>query len=131
MAKRSAHSVDVLVGQNIRITRLRRGLSQAALAEQVGITFQQIQKYERGDNRVGASRLLQIADALQVPLPTLFEGLPTAGQTAQPEDSSRRFLVDGRAMRLAQAFDKISEEEMRLAVVHLIEAIVEARARQR
>jgi transcriptional regulator with XRE-family HTH domain len=60
--------VDVLVGQNIRICRLQKGLSQGELGQQIGVTFQQVQKYEKGANRVGASRLNQIANVLGVPL---------------------------------------------------------------
>src|ERR1700740_1522580 len=86
MAKRAPQPVDVLVGQNIRICRLQKGLSQTELGERIGVTFQQIQKYEKGANRVGASRLTQIADVLGVPIPTLFDGAPTAGQSqAAPE----------------------------------------------
>jgi transcriptional regulator with XRE-family HTH domain len=70
--KRGPHPIDVLVGQNIRICRLQRGLSQSELGEKVGVKFQQIQKYEKGVNRVGASRLFQIAAALEVPLTSLF-----------------------------------------------------------
>src|ERR1700744_3550360 len=64
MAKRAPQPVDVLVGQNIRICRLQKGLSQTELGERIGVTFQQIQKYEKGANRVGARRLTQIAGGL-------------------------------------------------------------------
>src|ERR1043166_9354483 len=70
--------VDALVGRNIRICRLQRGLTQTELGHHLDVTFQQIQKYENGATRVGASRLTQIADALSVPLATLFDGSPMA-----------------------------------------------------
>src|SRR5215211_2374432 len=70
--------VDVEVGQRIRIQRLQSGLSQTALAEQLGVTFQQVQKYEKGVNRVGAGRLTKIAEVLAVPVSTLF-GVHDAG----------------------------------------------------
>ena len=78
MATRNPMPVDVLVGQNIRICRLQKGLSQGELGQQIGVTFQQVQKYEKGANRVGASRLNQIANVLGVSLPSLFDGAPTA-----------------------------------------------------
>src|SRR6266481_7102226 len=88
VATRNPMPVDVLVGQNIRICRLQKGLSQGELGQQIGVTFQQIQKYEKGANRVGASRLTQIADTLGVPIPTLFDGAPTANH--QPPEQSPR-----------------------------------------
>ena len=122
MAKRAPQPVDVLVGQNIRICRLQKGLSQTELGERIGVTFQQIQKYEKGANRVGASRLTQIAGVLGVPLPTLFEGTPTAGQ-AVPEASARALLTHPHALRLLQAFDRISSEAMKNALLQMIESI--------
>jgi predicted transcriptional regulator len=74
VAKRSPLPIDVLVGQNIRICRLQKGLSQGELGRRIGVTFQQVQKYEKGANRVGASRLTQIADVLGVPIPSKREG---------------------------------------------------------
>jgi transcriptional regulator with XRE-family HTH domain len=78
VATKSPLPTDVLVGQNIRIGRLQAGLSQTELGARVGVTFQQIQKYEKGANRIDASRLQQIADALRVPIPALFDGARTA-----------------------------------------------------
>jgi transcriptional regulator with XRE-family HTH domain len=111
----------VLVGQNIRIGRLLRGLSQTELGAFIGVTFQQIQKYENGTNRVGASRLQQIADVLRVPAPTLFNGAPTARN--RPDQSARLLLTKPHALRLLLAFDQIKDEETRLALLQLIESI--------
>src|SRR5215211_1737448 len=89
--------VDVEVGQRIRIQRLQSGLSQTALAEQLGVTFQQVQKYEKGVNRVGAGRLTKIAEVLAVPVSTLFgvhdAGVLNTGTAAPPPHplSSLRF----------------------------------------
>jgi transcriptional regulator with XRE-family HTH domain len=130
MAKSSARAVDILVGRNIRIIRLRRGLSQAALGKPLGVSLQQIQKYETGANRVGASRVVQIAQALQVPIAALFEGIPIAGQTAAPESPLRDLLTDRRALRLAQAFDQISGPATRLAIVNVVEAVAGTRMRR-
>lgn len=123
MAKRSPLPIDVLVGQNIRICRLQKGLSQGELGRRIGVTFQQIQKYEKGANRVGASRLTQIADVLGVPIPTLFDGAPTANHNP-PEQSPRSLLAKPHSLRLLQGFDRIENDATRLAVLHLVESLV-------
>jgi transcriptional regulator with XRE-family HTH domain len=130
VAKRSPLPIDVLVGQNIRICRLQKGLSQGELGRRIGVTFQQVQKYEKGANRVGASRLTQIADTLGVPIPTLFDGAPTAGQAqASPEQSPRYLLAKPHSLRLLQGFDRIDSDATRLAVLHLVESLVQTPAR--
>ncbi len=122
MAKRSPLPIDVLVGQNIRICRLQKELSQGELGRRIGVTFQQVQKYEKGANRVGASRLTQIADVLGVPIPTLFDGAPTAAQTST-EPTARFLLAKPHSLRLLQGFDKIDNDATRLAVLHLVESL--------
>jgi transcriptional regulator with XRE-family HTH domain len=114
--------VDLLVGRNIRICRLQRGLTQTALGDHLGVTFQQIQKYENGANRVGASRLNQIAGALQVSLTTLFDGRRKADH-AGPDLSGRALLAHPHALRLVQAFHKIPGRKARQAVLRLIDSI--------
>ncbi len=119
--------VDVLVGQNIRICRLQKGLSQGELGQQIGVTFQQVQKYEKGANRVGASRLNQIANVLGVSLPSLFDGAPTA--TEDESGHSPRFLLSKpHSLRLLQGcllqgFEKIDNEGTRLALLQLVECL--------
>lgn len=130
MAKRSPLPIDVLVGQNIRICRLQKGLSQGELGRRIGVTFQQVQKYEKGANRVGASRLTQIADVLGVPIPTLFDGAPSVGQ-ASPEQSPRYLLAKPHSLRLLQGFDKIDNDATRLAVLHLVESLMHTPAAPR
>jgi transcriptional regulator with XRE-family HTH domain len=122
VARSSIRPVDALVGQNIKILRLQRGLSQTALGEQMGVTFQQVQKYERGANRVGAGRLSQIAQALGVPLTNLFDGRPAH---ARPDTqlSAGALLADPHSLRLLQAFDRIADQKRRLAILHLIESV--------
>src|SRR5882672_4526927 len=116
VAKRSPLPIDVLVGQNIRICRLQKGLSQGELGQQIGVTFQQVQKYEKGANRVGASRLNQIANVLGVSLPSLFDGAPTA--TEDESGHSPRFLLSKpHSLRLLQGFEKIGNEGTRLALL--------------
>ncbi len=128
MAKRSPLPVDVLVGQNIRICRLQKGLSQGELGRRIGVTFQQVQKYEKGANRVGASCLTQIADVLGVPIPTLFDGAPSPTHAqASPEQSPRYLLAKPHSLRLLQGFDRIDNDATRLAVLHLVESLVPAK----
>jgi transcriptional regulator with XRE-family HTH domain len=122
MAKRSPLPVDTLVGQNIRICRLQKGMSQTELGQRIGVTFQQVQKYEKGANRVGASRLTLIADVLGVPLPTLFDGAATAGQTAH-DTSPRHLLAKPHSLRLLQAFDKVKDDGTRMALLAMVECL--------
>jgi transcriptional regulator with XRE-family HTH domain len=129
MSKRPRR-VDVLVGRNIRIRRLQCGLSQTELGDHLGVTPQQIQKYESGANRVGASRLSQIAGALSVPLATLFDG-SGANRHAGPDPFGRALLADPHALRLAQAFDMIPPTRSRIAIVRLIETIGNRQSRHR
>jgi transcriptional regulator with XRE-family HTH domain len=115
--------IDVLVGQNIRICRLQKGLSQGELGRRIGVTFQQVQKYEKGANRVGASRLTQIADVLGVPLLTLFDGSTTAAHHAEPEDTPRALLANPHSLRLLQGFDRIGSDAARSALLRLVDAL--------
>jgi transcriptional regulator with XRE-family HTH domain len=122
VAKRSARPVDVLVGQNIRLCRLQQGLSQTELGQRIGLTFQQIQKYEKGANRVGASRLTQIADALRIPLGTLFDGRPTDAR-ADHDLLPGALLADPHSLRLLQAFDTIGDKKRQTAILQLVDAV--------
>src|ERR1700722_2009097 len=114
VAKRSPMPVDILVGQNIRICRLQHKLSQTELGERIGVTFQQVQKYEKGANRVGASRLTQIAEVLEVSLLALFDGSASAGQS-KGDDTPRALLAKPHSLRLLQSFDKIGSDAARSA----------------
>src|SRR5262249_37973820 len=95
-------SIDIAVGRNVRIWRMARGLTQAQLARRLGVTFQQLQKYEVGANRIGTGRLVKVATVLGIPIATLFEGADT-----DPSRSMLALVADGRAFRLAQAFAAI------------------------
>jgi len=108
------HPVDVHVGKRIRHRRWMVGMTQQQLAEQVGIKFQQIQKYETGMNRVSASRLWDIADALEVPVSFFFEGLdqkdaPMAEDAGAPAD----ILADKEALELVRSYYAIPENQRR------------------
>ena len=128
MAKTNARPVDVLVGQNIRLCRLQQGLSQTELGQRIGLTFQQIQKYEKGANRVGAGRLTQIADALRIPLGTLFDGRPTDAR-ADHDLLPGALLADPHSLRLLQAFHTIGDKKRQMAILELVEAAAEASPR--
>jgi transcriptional regulator with XRE-family HTH domain len=109
-------AVDVTVGINLRIWRIARGLSQADLAKRLGITFQQVQKYEIGHNRISTGRLAKAAVILRVPMSALFHG-------ADAEDPTQALLADNRAFRLAQAFATLKNTNLRLRLVALVENI--------
>ncbi|MEM7491582.1 MAG: helix-turn-helix transcriptional regulator [Pseudomonadota bacterium] len=102
------HPVDVHVGKRIRHRRWMVGMTQQQLAEKVGIKFQQIQKYETGMNRVSASRLWEIADALEVPINHFFEGLADGD-----ERSDADVLADKEAMELIRAYYSMPENQRR------------------
>jgi transcriptional regulator with XRE-family HTH domain len=130
MADRSPRPVDVVVGQNVRIGRLQKGLSQTELGARIGVTFQQIQKYEKGTNRIGASRLQQIAEVLSLQVTTLFDGAPSAGH-GPTEQTPRYLLAKPHALRLLTAFSKLNDEASRLALLHLIESLSRIATRRR
>jgi len=125
VAKKSPMPIDILVGQNIRICRLQQRFSQTELGRRIGVTFQQVQKYEKGTNRVGASRLSQIADVLGVPLLALFDGSPTATQHADREETPRALLANPHSLRLLQGFDRIGSDAARSALLQLVDALAE------
>jgi transcriptional regulator with XRE-family HTH domain len=109
-----AHPVDVHVGKRIRHRRWLTGMTQQQLAEQVGIKFQQIQKYETGANRVSASRLWDISDSLTVPVSFFFEGLDGSGQTGSDKSSVPADLMgDKEALDLVRSYYAIPENQRR------------------
>jgi len=106
-----------------------RGMSQEKLGEALGLTFQQIQKYEKGTNRVGASRIQQISEILQVPVSFLFEGGPSGtagadnfGEGASPSYISD-FLATSEGLALTRAFTRISDAKLRRSIVDMVEQI--------
>lgn len=130
MAGKRADRTDVVVGQRIREFRNSANVSQTALADQIGVSFQQVQKYEKGTNRVGAGRLTQIARALGVPITAFFDGL------ARPIDKRRvngERLAELSAMpaapKLLAAFSKISDPALEADVVKLVQALSASRDR--
>ena len=126
MSVKRPDPVDVEVGHRIRIERLSRGLSQTALANQLGVTFQQVQKYEKGVNRVGAGRLTKIAEVLGVPVSTFFSGkevLESEQNRNGDEASPLKLLTVSGAFRLLRAYADIEDSNLRRSIVDLVEQI--------
>jgi transcriptional regulator with XRE-family HTH domain len=129
MSTKAPNPVDKYVGSRVRMRRIMLGMSQEKLGEALGLTFQQIQKYEKGTNRVGASRIQQISEVLQVPVSFLFEGGPTgtAGSGAIAEASSPSYLSDflatSEGLALTRAFTRITDTKIRRSIVDLVEQI--------
>jgi transcriptional regulator with XRE-family HTH domain len=121
MAKRGPQPADLVVGQNIRFYRLRKGVSQAELGRLIGLSQKQVYNYEIGDQRLGASRMTQFAAALGVTLNALFEGTKTA--EAPEERSARALLARPYAQRLLRAFEAIPHKRSKLLVLNLVEGL--------
>ena len=109
---------DVEVGRRIRVRRLERQMSQTELADQLGVTFQQVQKYEKGVNRVGAARLQRIADALDVPISFFF-----SADRGSPQEAIMPFLATAHAVRLMRAYARISDTAIQRSILDLVERI--------
>lgn len=132
MTKKAPNPIDKHVGSRVRMRRMMIGMSQEKLGEKLGITFQQIQKYEKGTNRVGASRLQQIATSLSVPPSFFFEGAPvpdaSEGGSGFSEPSSPAYVSDFLAtsdgLALTKAFMKIKDPKVRRRIVDLVESMV-------
>ena len=122
MRSKGPNPVDVLVGSRIRLLRKRRKMSQAELGKALGVTFQQIQKYENGKNRVGASRLHLVATALDVPISDFFAG---ASETSRSSFATKSIAFDPQAFRIAEAFVKISDKAVRVSLVRLVETMAQ------
>jgi transcriptional regulator with XRE-family HTH domain len=117
---KSTTSHDVEVGQRIRARRMAKGMSQTELGNLLGVTFQQVQKYEKGVNRVGAGRLVRVGEALDVPVAFFF------GETDSGSVDTRAilgFLDTAYSLRLLRAFSRIPQGEIQRAVVDLVESI--------
>lgn len=122
MPVKSPNIVDVTVGQNVRLLRIQRGVSQEKLGDALGITFQQIQKYERGANRISSSRLSAIANYFKVDVATLFAG------TSHDETATAIVPFSSAAVSVARAFDGIHSPKVRIAIRSLIQALSEFEA---
>jgi transcriptional regulator with XRE-family HTH domain len=130
--KKSPNPIDRHVGSRVRMRRIMLGMSQEKLGDALGLTFQQVQKYEKGINRIGASRLQQISQTLDVPPSYFFEGAPSVGAasvteqgfTGVAEDSSSSYVPDflstPEALHLNMAFARIHDPKIRKRIVDLV-----------
>lgn len=115
--------VDEHVGARLRGLRMMRGVTQEKLAESVGITFQQVQKYEKGQNRMSAGRLTEFGRVLEVQPAYFFDGLPRTGSNSEPIPASiRQFASSREGIALARAFQELAPAK-RMAVVALVKEI--------
>jgi transcriptional regulator with XRE-family HTH domain len=124
---RSVGAQDVEIGRLVRARRQQLRLSQSNLAERIGVTFQQVQKYENGTNRISIGRLTRIAEVLNV-RPTFFFARETKAAVASG-NKAREFLAAAGALRLIKAFDHFPSREMRAAFVELAESIAKGEKR--
>ena len=121
---RSPDPIDIHVGARLRLRRMMLGVSQENLAARVGVTFQQVQKYEKGQNRVGASRLLQLSRALSAPVGYFFEGAPGGDDGETPAVDPAALLATPEAVNLAVAFSRVADAGTRRKIVDLVQALV-------
>lgn len=133
--KKKPNPIDVHVGSRVRLRRTMLGISQEKLGEHLGITFQQIQKYEKGANRIGASRLQEIARVLNTPVSFFFEdapGTPASGPQGMAEADSADYVVDflssSEGLQLNKAFVKIRDAKVRKKIVEMVRALADDEA---
>lgn len=142
---KAANEVDVHVGARVRLRRMLLEISQERLADRLGITFQQVQKYEKGMNRIGASRLFQIAEALNVGVEYFFEDLPVESSDGDNDEAREtsaasrgriadsdllRFVGSSEGMQLNAAFSRIDCVETRRRLVDLVKTLARPKDRQ-
>jgi transcriptional regulator with XRE-family HTH domain len=127
MRNRRPNSTDVHVGESIRAHRLIAGMSQSDLADKLGVSFQQVQKYEKGANRVGAGRLPQIAAIFDIPITALFEANAQAASGRKTATAAPVGLIPDRsALRLLASYTDIPDRRIRRCLVQLIDEIAGA-----
>ncbi|MGD2024942.1 MAG: helix-turn-helix domain-containing protein [Methyloceanibacter sp.] len=131
MAGKKPNPIDAHVGSRVRLRRMLMGMSQERLGESMGLTFQQVQKYEKGANRIGASRLHHIAKILDVPVGYFFDEAPVVEERSttpclsEPESEGfiLEFLNTREGLELNRAFTKISSAKVRKCVVDLVRSL--------
>jgi transcriptional regulator with XRE-family HTH domain len=131
IAKKAPNPIDKHVGSRVRMRRMMLGMSQEKLGDALGLTFQQVQKYEKGTNRIGASRLQQISQILQVQVSFFFEGAPVIASGPRQEGFTEAaspayvsdFLASSDGLALTKAFMKIADSKLRRRIVDLVEQI--------
>ncbi len=132
VTKKTPNPIDIHVGARVRLRRTMLGLSQEKLGESLGITFQQIQKYEKGTNRIGASRLQKLSEILKIPVSFFFEDLPDSqpGATGSfTEGDSPNYVVDflssSEGLQLNKAFSNIKDPKVRKKIIDLVRSLAD------
>lgn len=129
MIKKTPNPIDVFVGSRVRLRRLMVGMSQEALADRLGVTFQQVQKYEKGTNRISASRLQAISDVFRVPPSFFFQDEENAAPSAGQETGDvSTFVSSKEGLDLNRAFLKIEDTGVRKSIIALATALSKASA---
>ena len=125
--KKQANPIDIQVGNRVRIRRMLIGMSQERLGDLLGLTFQQVQKYEKGVNRIGAGRLFEVSRILNVPVDFFYEGVNDAAQGANEIDGApvMDFVSSGEGLQLSLAFMKIKDAKVRKRVLDLVKSLAE------
>jgi len=126
-AKKQANPIDIQVGNRVRIRRMLIGMSQERLGDLLGLTFQQVQKYEKGVNRIGAGRLFEVSRILNVPVDFFYEGVSDAASGANEVDGApvMDFVSSGEGLQLSLAFMKIKDAKVRKRVLDLVKSLAE------
>jgi len=122
MTKKTPDPCDIEVGRRVRTFRRQKGLSQGQLGDALGLTFQQVQKYEKGTNRIGAGRIQRIAEILEVPVTDFFAQQKRGGMTPK---GVFELLDTSASLRLIRAYLRIRSPEVQRAVIHLVEKIAD------
>jgi transcriptional regulator with XRE-family HTH domain len=131
VSKKTGNPIDTQVGNRVRIRRMLVGLSQEQLGDRLGLTFQQVQKYEKGTNRIGAGRLFEISCFLGVPISFFYEGLrdtslpKTASAGAEISPSVMAFVASGEGLQLSRAFKSIKDRKVRKRILDLVRSLSE------
>jgi transcriptional regulator with XRE-family HTH domain len=125
-ASKSEGKIDQKIGDRVKARRLMLNITQEALAEKLGISFQQVQKYEKGGNRVSASRLQRMSEVLDVPIGYFFDER-TEAHTPRGGEYVSQFLTDAQGLALARAVTRISRPEVRKSITRLVQAIAGSR----
>ena len=131
---KAPNPIDKYVGSRVRMRRLMLKMSQTKVGDALGITFQQVQKYEKGTNRIGASRLQHISQILQVPAAFFFEDMPDRSTARASKDAAASpnpvmdFMSTSEGLALAKAFMRITNRQIRRRITDLVEEIVGGRA---
>jgi transcriptional regulator with XRE-family HTH domain len=131
MPRNGPDPIDKHVGTKLRARRTKLGMSQTTLADALGMSFQQVQKYEKGANRIGAGRLQHIAQILKMPVQSFFEGLPEDEQRRAPTDAPDAqyvtdYLATSDGLNLTKAFMQIPNANLRRSIVNLVEQIADS-----